>query len=68
MDTYKKLKMALPLEKEFTENENLKETWVGITKSDNGQLIVRAAQIKETRYEVAKDIKLVEEDDKRDEK
>jgi len=66
MDTYKKLKMALPLEGEFTENENLKETWIGITKSENGQLIVRAAQVEEKRYEVAKDIKLVGEEDKRE--
>ena len=49
--------MALSLEKEFEENENLKETWVGITKSDNGQLIVRVAQVEETRYEVAKNEK-----------
>ena len=68
MDTYKKLKMALSLEKEFTENENLKETWMGITKSENGQLIIRVAQVEEKRYEVAKDIKLVEEDIKEDEK
>ena len=62
MDTYKKLKIALSLEEEFKENENLKETWIGITKSDNGQLIVSVAQVEEKRYEVAKDIKLVEEE------
>ena len=56
--------MALSFKKEFEEIENLKETWIGITKSENGQLIVRVAQVKETRYEVAKDIKLVEEDKK----
>ena len=64
MDNYKKLKMALSLEEEFTENENLKETWIGIAKSDNGQLIVRVAQVEEKRYEVAKDIKLIKEEEK----
>lgn len=62
METYKKLKIALSLEEEFKENENLKETWIGITKGDNGQLIVRVAQVEEKRYEVAKDIELVEEE------